>query len=137
VNEDGAASAFHDTPAKRIIEPAGTFVLIAFPAPYIFFAAGAHAAASRIAHAPGMLGRGDFARHAAEARDNGMMREEFLERLVAVVGLMRSAPKPHAGSSRTPTTAPFCTRNFRVFDVRQLPTRIGPSSSRSFDRSAR
>ncbi len=107
---------------------------------FIAFAAGAHAPA--VAHVPTLqecFEGGDFIAHAAEARDNGMAREEFLERLVADIRLIQAYPPQLRWFVADADDATFLHEEAsRVFDVRRTPdAHRAQFLSHCFDRSAR
>jgi hypothetical protein len=89
----------------------------------IAFAAGAHAPAG--AHEPTLqecLEGGDFIAHAAEARDNGMTKEQFLERLVADIRLIQSYPPQLRWFVTDADDATFLHEEAsRVFDAHRTP----------------
>ena len=93
---------------------------------FIAFAAGALAPAA--AHVPTLqecLEGGDFIAHAAEARDNGMAREEFLERLVADIRLIQAYPPQLRWFVADADDATFLHEEAsRVFDVRRTEVRF-------------
>ena len=106
----------------------------------IVFAAGVNAPAG--AHAPTLqecLEGGDFIAHAAEARDNGMTREQFLERLVADIGLIQAYPPQLRWFVADADDATFLHEEAsRVFEVRRSPdAHRAEFLSHCFDRSAR
>ncbi len=64
---------------------------------------------------------GDFIAHAAEARDNGISKAEFLDRLVADILLIQTFPRNCAGRRR-PEDAEFLhAEASRVFDAPLRP----------------
>jgi hypothetical protein len=94
-----------------------------------------------IAHVPTLeecLEGGDFIAHAAQSRDNGMTKEQFMERLVADVRLIQSYPPPLRWFVADADDATFLSEEaLRVFDARRSPdAHRAQFLSRCFDRSA-
>lgn len=105
----------------------------------IVLAAGAGAPAA--AHAPTLqecFEGGDFIAHAAQARDNGMTKAEFLERLVADIRLIQAFPPQLRWFVVDPDDASFLHEEAsRVFDARRSPdVHRAQFLSRCFDRAA-
>jgi hypothetical protein len=82
---------------------------------------------------------GDFIAHAAEARDNGMTKSAFLDRLVADIRLIRAFPPELRWFVADPEDAEFLhAESSKVFDTAQEPeTHRAQFLQRCFDRSER
>jgi hypothetical protein len=103
----------------------------------VVLVAGAGAAA--VAHVPTpqeCFEGGDFIAHAAQARDKGMTKEEFLERLVADIRLIQAYPPQLRWFVADPDDADFLHAEAAlVFDVPLRPeTQRAQFLSRCFDR---
>jgi hypothetical protein len=106
----------------------------------IAFAAGVRAPAA--AHVPTLdecFEGGDFIAHAAQARDNGMTKEEFLARLVADIRLIQAYPPQLRWFVADADDAAFLHEEAaRVFDARRSPdVHRAQFLSHCFDRVAR
>jgi hypothetical protein len=107
----------------------------------VLIALAAGAGAPVAAHLPTLqecFEGGDFIAHAAEARDNGMTKEQFLERLVADIRLIQSFPPQLRWFVADADDASFLHEEAsRVFDARRSPNaHRAQFLSRCFDRSA-
>lgn len=82
---------------------------------------------------------GDFVAHAAQARDNGVTRAVFLDRLVADIRLIQSFPAPLRWFVADADDAEFLhAESARVFDAPDAPeTHRAQFLKRCFDRSER
>jgi len=82
---------------------------------------------------------GDFIAHAAQARENGMTKEAFLNRLVADIRLIQAFPRELRWFVYDPEDAEFLhTESSRVFDERRDPeAHRAQFLARCFERMAR
>jgi hypothetical protein len=82
---------------------------------------------------------GDFINHAAQARDNGVAKEVFLERLVGDIRLIQAFPPQLRWFVVDPEDAEFLhAESSAVFDAPQLPeAHRAQFLARCFDRSQR
>ena len=94
------------------------------------------------AHAPSLqecFEGGDFVAHAAQARDNGMTKAAFIDKLMADIRLIQTFPPALRWFVADTEDAEFLhAESMRVFDAPQEPeTHRAQFLKHCFDRSAR